>query len=149
MSLRRAALPLLLSLFACVNPETLSGSYEGKIVDADFLRQGFAPGVTLTLDLQVESARRATGTLSTSDGTFVNAPLAPLGSAPVDLLGEADLPGSNPIVLFLSAPTVRGEEALLVLSLGGEGGDDLRIAYGREGLPNTLYGIFPLARASE
>lgn len=131
----------------CLNPEDLSGSYQGTVRGAAFVRRGFAPETTATLTLDLDGPRRAQGTLSTSDLRFVDAPVAPLGAASVDLLGEADLPGTGPVLLLLSAPTSTGEEALLVVSLGGEAGDELRIAYGRDETPDALYGVFPLRRA--
>jgi hypothetical protein len=133
-------------LGACTDPSFFSGSYQGEIRGAEFVRRGFAPGTTLQLEITLDGPKKGTGTLSTSDKRFVSSPLAPLGAAPVDVLGDADLPGTGPILLFLSAPAQSGEEALVVLSFGGEAGDEARIAYGRDGTPGALYGVFPLRR---
>jgi hypothetical protein len=139
----------LLSIVACKDPGSFSGKYEGSIVSSDFLRRGFAADVTAEATLSLQNAKRAEGTLTTSDGRFSNSPIGPLGAASVDILGEVDFPGTNPIILFLSAPTVNNEEATLIVTLGGESGDELRILYGRDETTNALYGIFPIRLVSE
>jgi hypothetical protein len=133
----------------CQDPASFTGQYEGSIVSSGFLRRGFEGGVTVDLTLNMQSAQRATGTLTTSDGVFAKSPIAPLGAASVDILAATDFPGTNPIIMFLSAPMQTGEEATLLLTLGGESGDELRILYGRDGTNEARYGIFPITRISE
>jgi hypothetical protein len=133
----------------CQDPASFSGQYQGSIVAAEFLRRGFEAGVTVDLTLTMQSARRATGTLTTSDGLFSKSPVAPLGAASIDILSETDFPGTNPIIMFLSAPMQTGEEVTLILTLGGESGDELRLVYGRDGTSEARYGIFPIKQISE
>jgi hypothetical protein len=138
------------ALFSCQDPGSFSGRYEGKIVSSEFLRRGFQQDVTVDMTLSLQSAKRAEGTLTTSDGRFVNSPVGPLGAAAVDILGEVDFPGTNPLILFLSAPTATtGEEATLIVTLGGESGAELRVLYGRDETTGAIYGIFPIQLVSE
>jgi hypothetical protein len=140
---------LVLLLSGCKDPNSFSGHYQGSITSSEFLRRGFGAGVTVDLTLSVQNSRRATGTLTTSDGLFSKSPVAPLGAASVDILADTDFPGTNPIIMFLSAPMQTGEEATLLLTLGGESGDEMRIFYGRDGTTEAQYGIFPIKQISE
>jgi hypothetical protein len=136
-------------LLGCQDPQSFSGRYQGSIATPVFLRRGFDAGVTVDLALTIQSSRRATGTLTTSDGAFLKSPVAPLGAASIDILADTDFPGTNPIIMFLSAPMQTGEEATLILTLGGESGEELRILYGRDGTSEARYGIFPIKQISE
>jgi hypothetical protein len=53
-----------------------TGAYCGKIIDSDFTRAGFAPGLGLRLTLDVDALATAPGTLTTDDASL--GPCAPL-----------------------------------------------------------------------
>lgn len=52
--------------------------FEGTIVAADFVRTGIAPGTTMCLSFDAAQIQASPGSLSTSDGTFQQAPMRPL-----------------------------------------------------------------------
>jgi hypothetical protein len=54
-----------------------TGAYCGRIIDSDFTRAGFAPGLGLRLTLDIEALATAPGTL-TSDDAAAPGPCAPL-----------------------------------------------------------------------
>jgi hypothetical protein len=67
-----AVSPLLgLALLGCRDLERFdtgeSGAYCGSIIDSDFTRAGFAPGLQLRLTLDIDALEVAPGTLSTND----------------------------------------------------------------------------------
>jgi hypothetical protein len=65
-----------------------TGAYCGSIIDSDFTRSGFAPGLGLRLTLDVDALAVAPGTLTTNDATGPCSPLPEFDHAPLHVTPE-------------------------------------------------------------
>lgn len=138
-ALRRSVLALL-ALAGCDDLKDFRGTFEGTIVQGNFVRSCFAPETRATLrfnpNLAVMPPEDAAGsvpnTLSTSDLTFQDTPLESIRSLPYDHLSALDFPGPQRLKNYLllarpSAGPLAGHDALVVVSLLASDGIELRI----------------------
>ncbi len=96
MRSRAGAVPALagLALASCRDFERFdtgdTGAYCGSIIDSDFTRSGFAPGLGLRLTLDVDALAVAPGTLTTNDAAAPGpcSPLPEFDHAPLHVTPE-------------------------------------------------------------
>lgn len=144
----------------CDNPErfTTEGneSYCGYVVQGAFVRSGFGPAVQMRLSFDAARVESGPGTLSTSDGTLVEAPLRPLAPFFHDALSSLQFgEGRERSLLYFVDPAAGGPPLTALVSLM-EGGDvEVRLLRAEpapppdvppESVPAPLFGVFPLKR---
>jgi hypothetical protein len=137
-----------------------SGAYCGSIIDSDFTRAGFDPGIAMRLTLDIDALAVAPGTISTNDAAgpcspspeFVAAPLRVTPELFSDPLSQLEF-GQNRDHNFMAwvDSTCRGS-ALAVVSLMHTGQVEVRLLRSGNGLagdgaPNEL-GVFQLERTN-
>lgn len=152
----------LLALAGCRDLERFdtgeSGAYCGTIIDSDFTRAGFAPGLGLRLTLDIDALDVAPGTLSTNDTAGPCSPLPEFDSAPLRVTPEMF---ADPLSLlefgatrehnFMAwvDPTCQGS-AMAVVSLMHTGQVEVRLLRRGSSAPGAAtpdeFGVFQLDR---
>lgn len=130
----------------------------GESERCEFVLCGFPERTTLTLrdfDPELAGGRDAKGTISTTDGTFVNTRLLPVAGLEHDVLSEYTFPGGGRVKSFiLGARFAEGgaRYAIVFISLMEDGRIELRI-HAPSTAPNpppaaddALFGVFRLCR---
>jgi len=126
----------LLALCACENLSNFEGTYQGAIIDGNFLRRCFAARTRATLEFDPDAAvvagEGSTNTLTTSDGTFDATPLIPFSALPHDQLSRFDFPGPSRLRNFLlmarpETGPLAGRDAVVVISLLESGSVEVRV----------------------
>lgn len=133
------------------------GAYCGDIIDSDFTRRGFEPGVGMRVTLDIEALHTAPGTLSTNDVAGACSPLPTFDAAPLRITPELF---ADPLSL-LSFGSTRDHNfmawvdstcqgsALAVVSLMHTGDVEVRLlrpGAGAEPLAPGDFGVFQLQR---
>ncbi len=148
MDLRRGALLVMLAVTtgACVDVRNFAGSWSGKVVSEEAVRQGFAADARVdllqldTVDLQSVSA-----TATLSDGRFKATRLQRVVKFSNDALASLSFDG-NPLRTYLLYASLEtdpgGWPASVVVSLFGDDHVEMRVMRG-----NDLFGVFLLYRA--
>jgi len=132
-------LPLCLSA-ACDDLSDYKGSFEGGVVQGNFVRSCFRSSTRATLRFDPEHAVASVGDLkaselnrlTTDDGTFDKTPLEPIVALSHDQLSELDFPGPRRLrnFMLLARPEkgpLAGRDAMVVVSLLENGNVELRI----------------------
>ncbi len=144
--LRTVAPVLLGSLLVagCHDLRSFEGAWSGPRVGDDAVREGFADAVTATLDIDEVDRHHLVAQLTTDDGLFDAAAIAPIPGAEADVLSTATFEGA-PQRVFLSFADASdgGGTATVVIALYDEDRVETRILRGGA---TALYGIFDLAR---
>jgi hypothetical protein len=136
-----------------------SGAYCGSIIDSNFTRAGFAPGLGLRLTLDIEALAFAPGTLSTNDAVggpcsplpeFDNAPLRVTPELFSDPLSQLEFGQSRDHNFIAWVDSTCQSSALAVVSLMHTGQVEVRLLRRGSGLlgeasPDEL-GVFQLDR---
>jgi hypothetical protein len=150
----RAIAPALCALLAaaCTNVGEYSTSlgecYDGSIIDAAFVREGFGTGVKISLTLDVDALGRGAydaGRLNTSDGTFRDARLSQMDTLEHDTLSLLQFPGGRVRNYLAYATPAAGPAALVVVSLMEDGTVEVRVMRPKQDEDATsepLYGVF-------
>lgn len=135
-----------------------SGAYCGTIIDSDFTRSGFAPGLGLRLTLDIDAIDVAPGTLSTNDSGGPCSPSPEFNAAPLRVTPEVF---SDPLSLLEFGATREHNfmawvdstcqgSALAVISLMHTGQVEVRLLRRGNGLPGDTspdqFGVFQLER---
>lgn len=137
-----------------------SGAYCGTIIDSDFTRAGFAPGLAMRLTLDIEALGTAPGTLTTNDAAppgpcsplpeFDSAPLLVTPALFADPLSQLEF-GATRDYNFMAwvDSTCRGS-ALAVVSLMHTGQVEVRLLRRGTGVFGDTsaeqFGVFQLER---
>jgi len=137
-----------------------TGAYCGRIIDSEFTRAGFAPGLGLRLTLDIDALETAPGTLSTDD-TAAPAPCAPLpefDSAPLlvtpalfsDPLSQLEFGGTRDYNFMAWVDSTCQGSALAVVSLMHTGQVEVRLLRRGTGIAGDVspeqFGVFQLER---
>ena len=130
VALRLLVCALLLASSACDDFKQFRGTYEGEIVEGNFVRSCFASRTEASLSFDPDQAVAPLGavastqpnTLTTNDGTFQQTALEPISNLPHDPLSELDFPGPQRLrnFMLLARPEtgpLAGRDALVVISL--------------------------------
>jgi hypothetical protein len=154
---------LIAALSACRDLERFdtgeSGAYCGSIIDSNFTRAGFPPGLSLRLTLDIDALAYAPGTLSTNDvpgnpcspsPEFDNAPLLITPELFSDPLSQLEFGQSRDHNFMAWVDSTCQGSALAVVSLMHTGQVEVRLLRRGNGLlgeasPNEL-GVFQLER---
>jgi hypothetical protein len=157
------ALSLIAVLGACRDLERFdtgeSGAYCGTIIDSNFTRAGFKPGLGLRVTLDIEALDVAPGTLSTNDGAdgpcspspdFSNAPLLVTPELFEDPLSQLEFGQSRDHNFMAWVDSTCQGSALAFVSLMHTGQVEVRLLRRGNGLlgeasPNE-FGVFQLDR---
>ena len=94
--------------------------YRGKIVDADYVRSGFEPGITLSLTLDTSvlaTGSGSAGLLWTSDGIFEAATIRQMKQIAHDPFSLFQFPGGRIKNYLVHVPVSNGTLAIAVISL--------------------------------
>lgn len=94
--------------------------YEGKIVDAGFVRTGFSRNITLSLTLDTDSladGRGSAGMMWTSDRTFNGATVSQMEELAHDSLSQFQFPGGRIRNYLVYTMATDGAPAMVVISL--------------------------------
>ena len=155
-----AGLPL-----ACKDVSTYSTkpgeSYCGNIVQGAFVRAGFAPDTTLRLTFDADAMTTRPGSITTSDGLLVAAPLrpvAPMFQDPISTMQFGE--GRRKNLFYVVDPARPGERVNAVVSLMESGDVEVRLFRADAPIPPgtavpasdpslstpLLFGVFPLSR---
>ena len=137
-----------------------SGAYCGRIIDSDFTRSGFAPGLSLRLTLDIDALDVAPGTLTTDD-TATPAPCSPLPEfdhAPLlvtpalfaDPLSQLEFGGTRDYNFMAWVDSSCQGSALAVVSLMHTGQAEVRLLRRGTGVAGDTseeqFGVFQLER---
>jgi hypothetical protein len=137
-----------------------TGAYCGSIIDSDFTRAGFAPGLELRLTLDVDALAVAPGTLTTSDAAppgpcsplpeFDHAPLHVTPELFADPLSQLDFGSTRDHNFMAWVDSTCQGSALAVVSLMHTGQVEVRLLRHCNGLPGDTspdqFGVFQLDR---
>jgi hypothetical protein len=133
-----------------------SGAYCGTIIDSDFTRAGFAPGLGLRLTLDIDALDVAPGTLSTNDTggrcspspEFAAAPLRVTPEMFADPLSLLEFGATRDHNFMAWVDSTCQPSALAVVSLMHTGQVEVRLL--RRGMPGGAapdeFGVFQLER---
>lgn len=146
-------------------------SFCGNIVQGAFVRSGFSPAVQMRLRLDAKALQSQPGTLSTSDGLFVEAPLQVVPQLFHDPLSTLQFgEGRQRNLLYVAEPSGLGPAVTVVISLMEGGQVEVRLLRGAppaqltdldggttpsvseaeqkssESANQPLFGVFPLVR---
>jgi hypothetical protein len=137
-----------------------TGAYCGRIIDSDFTRAGFAPGLGLRLTLDIEALATAPGTLTTDDAAAPGpcAPLPQFDHAPLlvtpelfaDPLSQIEFGSTRDHNFMAWVDSTCQESTLAVVSLMRTGQVEVRLlrrGSGAVGDPSAdQFGVFQLER---
>jgi hypothetical protein len=137
-----------------------SGAYCGSIIDSDFTRAGFAPGLAMRLTLDIDALEVAPGTLSTNDATppgpcsplpeFDDAPLRVTTQLLADPLSQLEFGPTRYYNFMAWVDSTCQQSALAVVSLMHTGQVEVRLLRRGTGLPGEAsadqFGVFLLER---
>lgn len=139
-----AGLAAALAGAACVDAADFAGEWTGEAVGEGVTAEGIATGERAVLIVEEADLATLRGRLTTADGLFEDAAIAPLEGAEADILAETTFPDA-PLRVFLSfaEPTDGAGEALVVVALYARPRVEVRILRGGE---TPLYGVFELER---
>ena len=147
MELRRRALLVVLAVTtgACVDVRNFAGSWTGKVVSEEAVRQGFAADARLDLTLDSVGLQSVSATATLSDGRFKATRLQRVVKFSNDALASLSFDG-NPLRSYLLYSPLEtdpgGWPANVVVSLFGDDHIEMRVLRG-----NDLFGVFLLYRA--
>jgi len=139
-----AVLAVLWLTLGCQDVRDYAGRWSGpQVGEEDLLRQGFGSEASAILDVERIDLEGLDATLTTTDGTFVDAIVHPLPAARADVLGSLHFDGS-PVQVFLCmvATADAGGDATVFVSLHGDDRIEVRAMRGGNA---PLYGIFALS----
>jgi hypothetical protein len=145
--------------------------YEGRVVDADFVRSGVDVGTSLCLTLDAEHLQDTPGVISTSDGRFHAVPLRPIPQVWHDPLSTISFgEGRIKNLIYIATATMtfgdnQADDTVAFVSLMQSGGVEVRLVRGAPsaaeppqmgpsvaddgGAPAaapSLFAVFPLTR---
>jgi hypothetical protein len=146
--MRRCCICVLFALgltTGCVDVRNFEGSWSGRIVTEEAVRQGFSVSTQVErLEMSEVSLQTISANLTTDDGRFERTPLQRVIKLANDSLASLTFDGAPLRSYLLFAPLV-GEltqsPASIVISLFGDDHLELRIFRG-----NDLFGVFNLNR---
>jgi hypothetical protein len=130
------------------------GAYCGTIIDSDFTRAGFQPGLALRLTLDIDALATAPGTLTTDDTGGTCSPLPLLDNAPLlvtpalfaDPLSQLEFGSTRDHNFMAWVDSTCQGSVLAVVSLMHAGEVEVRLL-GRGGDPSgEQFGVFQLQR---
>lgn len=147
------ALPLaLLGTFGCESLDRFStgtGSYEGVVVDASFVRAGVGEGVRLCLTFDADRIQDRPGTISTSDGLFAKTPLQVIPQIWHDPLATLSFGEGRTKNMVYTAADAQGRDTTVILSLLDSGLVEVRLLRGSpQGRNGNLFAVFTLEKHS-
>jgi hypothetical protein len=147
------ALPLaLLGTFGCESLDRFStgtGSYEGVVVDASFVRAGVGEGVRLCLTFDADRIQDRPGTISTSDGLFAKTPLQVIPQIWHDPLATLSFGEGRTKNMVYTAVDSQGRDTTLFVSLLDRGTVEVRLLRGSPASAGGgLFALFPLEKSS-
>jgi hypothetical protein len=145
---RRGALLVVLAVTtgACVDVRNFAGSWSGRVISEEAVRQGFAADARVDL-LTLESVdlQSVSATVTLSDGRFKATRLQRVVKFSNDALASLSFEG-NPLRSYLLYSPLEtdpgGWPANVVVSLFGDDHVEMRMVRG-----NDLFGVFLLHRA--
>ncbi len=151
---------LVLVLSACKDVDDYTTkpdeSFCGDIVQGPFVRDGFAPDVHVRLTFDAAAISSGPGIVSTSDGFFTEAKLAPIPQVFHDPLATLSFgEGRKRSMLYSLTPTRAqgGAPLMAVVSLMEGGNVELRLFRAGDAtqtqtpsLAASYFGVFPLHR---
>ena len=133
-----------------------AGSYEGGVVQGDFVRAGVVPEARLCMTLDTDHLQDAPGVVSTSDGRFTKTPLRPIPQLwhdPLSTLSFGD--GRVQNFVYVATPVSESEDVMVVVSLMTSGDLEVRILRGAPSADDAgasaskappLFAVFTLSR---
>jgi hypothetical protein len=141
--------------FAALGCESLerfssgSGSYQGTVVDADFVRAGIEAKTTLCLTFNADKIQENPGLFSTSDGLFTKAPLEVLPQFWHDSLASLSFGEGRTKNMVYTAADAQGRDTTVILSLLDSGLVEVRLLRGSpQGRNGNLFAVFTLEKHS-
>jgi hypothetical protein len=152
---------LVLSVGACRDLSDFStgaGSFQGPVVQADFVRSYVASNVNLCLTLDTNHLQDAPGAISTSDGAFEATALRPIPQIWQDPLSTLTFgEGRTKNLLYIATPLADSgstADVLVVVSLMDSGNVEVRLLRGAPSIateggasgPTNLFAVFTLDR---
>ncbi|HEY8078934.1 MAG TPA: hypothetical protein VIF62_32605 [Labilithrix sp.] len=154
--MRALGLVAIVGLLACRDVTKYSsrdGSYEGPVVQGDFVRAGVGVDARLCMTLDTDHLQDAPGVISTTDGRFTKTPLRPIPQIwhdPLSTLSFGD--GRVQNFLYVATPVNESEDVTFVLSLMESGDLEVRMLRGAPsavdagGRAPPLFAVFNLTR---
>ena len=149
-------LSALVALGGCRSLDDYRGTWSGSIEASEDVREGFAEGTELTLEIRDLDERQIDATITTcvrgfaqdqcAPGRFQNAPLAMMEKARNDDLGTLQF-GGEPYAVYLTTAQPADpaeEEVIAIVSLHSENRVEVRLLRGSD-----LYGVFRLRKQGE
>lgn len=136
-----------------------TGAYCGRIIDSDFTRAGFAPGLGMRLTLDIDALSVAPGTLGTDDTTGPCSPLPQFDAAPLlvtpamlaDPLSQLQFGDTRDYNFMAWVDSTCQGSALAVVSLMHTGQVEVRLLRRGAGLAGDgsaeQFGVFQLERS--
>lgn len=126
-------------------------SWCGSVVQGSFVRTGFAPDVALRMTFDADKVTTSPGTISTSDGLFVEAPLRTVPQMFHDPLSTIDFGEGRRKTYVYAADPATGAQLNVVVSLMESEDVEVRaFRVGRDGSSDAadrpIFGVFPLSR---
>jgi hypothetical protein len=135
-------------------------SFDGLVVEGDFVRTGVDSGTRLCLTLDTDHLQDAPGVLSTSDGRFHAVAMRPIPKIwhdPLSTLSFGEGRLKNLIYVSTSStafPDGRRDDVFVVVSLMESGGVEVRLLRGAPAFvtdggppaPSSIFAVFQLAR---
>ncbi len=135
-----------------------SGSFEGAVVQGDFVRSGVAADARLCMTLDTDHLQDAPGVVWTTDGRFANSPLRPIPQIWHDPLSQMSFgDGRVQNLVYVATPATENEDVMVVVSLMNSGGIEVRLLRGApttvdagapDKTPPPLFAVFTLDRRS-
>ncbi len=130
--------------------------YQGRIIEAEFVRSGFESGVVVWLSLDTEAFSQGdiAGRITSNDGRFSATPVRQMPQVAHDSLSMLHFPGGRLRNYLAHCVTKDGVGVFLVISLMENEDVELRVmrpAWPEPGtgeVPEGLFGVFRLVRAS-
>lgn len=133
--------------------------YQGPIIEAQFVRSGFEPGVVVWLSLDTDAFARGdiAGHLTSNDGRFSSTPFRQMPQIAHDSLSMLHFPGGRLRNYLAHSVTEDKVGVFLVISLMENEDVELRVirpswpepeSGKEEAIGGGLFGVFRLVRAS-
>ena len=132
---------ILVLCAGCLDLRDFDGEWTGQRVgEAPAVRVGFAPSATADVTIHRIDSKGLDATLTTTDGVFDGAAIAPIPGAEADVLAGITFDGSpSRVYLAFVATSDGGGPATAVIAIYDDRRVELRVLRGGE---TPLYGIF-------
>jgi hypothetical protein len=155
--MRRALVLSAFALFACRDISHFSSggdSYEGAVVQGDFVRAGIASDARVCMTIDTDHLQDTPGRIWSSDGRFKGVPLRPIPQLWHDPLSTLSFgEGREKNLIYVATPSAvpPDPDIMVFVSLMTSGSIEVRLVRGAPGTsdgasPPSIFGVFQLER---